>query len=842
MPSSPMDKSLIKMQFSLLALLMVLGTGRAVAQRNPNGNPCGSPQSDTGYFSLPGTSEDLPVGSVLHHFEFFGSHQEIITSLVGGSDYFTYDDVSRNLTVVKQLQVPPDGGEILLMLECTILRSEGSRKTNWSVIISLIDINDNPPIFTKPHYNIDLSELSAIGASVITVSATDADPTNSYITYDVVEGPYSRYFTFANPSNGLLSLNEKIDYEASPTITLTVIAKDNPLKDDAHGDNVRLQPILNSTSEIIISILDGDDQNPLFQFPDQCIGLVAEATPQGTEVGVNPALTAYDPDYGINATVKYSLIPDPVDQDDQYFDLDPDTANVTLRNSALRRGKKFSLVVQATQKDDPNRYSRSLLRIYVQPANENVPHFEQDQYTSTLVENTPIGTIVTTVAAVDNDEGCNSYFMKEEEGSQGTILFYNFETVHSKFTINKKSGVITTKDSLSIDYKDTYSLTVTVTDGNNTDTTEVVVTVLKAETQNPVMSESSYQFDGRTETGMILGSVSATDGDVGSVITFSLVDTSGLFSINPVSGEISITGDAMNINKNEYTLFVLATDNDAPPRTASAPVTVTFSDVTPGGSVQYTDTETNLVVIIILAVLLGCLLLINIILIIYIYRRLKEGEFSMRRSFQHGLDLNTDKAVHYAEVSDPEGLAYKPTARHINLYQDVQIDGDSTTTQENPFHSSDEHENRSSLYYSYDLNPEVGSSRSNRPAYTSSSIRQGFSDSDANDPTYATVVKKNNAQAMHEVNEIALAYDTAISPMDTMSEHTSSVSTINDGLPSNYPHDQMGTYRGGLSGSTQRLVTPKGSVSRNGGIDNQGLDNAAMMSAPREKPDITVYY
>jgi hypothetical protein len=39
----------------------------------------------------------------------------------------------------------------------------------------------------------------------------------------------------------------------------------------------------------------------------------------------------------------------------------------------------------------------------VQEANENKPFFEQDQYSSTLVENTPIGTTVTTVLAIDND-------------------------------------------------------------------------------------------------------------------------------------------------------------------------------------------------------------------------------------------------------------------------------------------------------------------------------------------------------------------------------------------------------------------------------------------------------
>lgn len=191
------------------------------------------------------------------------------------------------------------------------------------------------------------------------------------------------------------------------------------------------------------------------------------------------------------------------------------------------------------------------------------------------------------------------------------------------------------------------------------------------------------------------------------------------------------------------------------------------------------------------------------------------------RSFQHGLDLNTGKDIHYAQVADPaEGLAYKSTRHSMFLYSDVQIDGDSTTTQENPFHSSDERGTHSSIYYSYDLHPELASSSSTRPGYPSSGSKHGYSeDSDGADPLYAKIVKPTSPQAMHEVNEIALAYDTAISPMDGASERTSSVSTINGSVPT-FPTDHMGTFRGGLSGSTQRLVTPKGSVSRKGGVSS----------------------
>ena len=102
--------------------------------------------------------------------------------MVGTNQYLRYDGLSRNLTVVNKMRVPSGGGNLELMLQCTILNSGGSRTVrqspgSWTrsvillfsiiqisirVIIHLIDINDHAPAFSQNQYEASIKEVSEI--------------------------------------------------------------------------------------------------------------------------------------------------------------------------------------------------------------------------------------------------------------------------------------------------------------------------------------------------------------------------------------------------------------------------------------------------------------------------------------------------------------------------------------------------------------------------------------------------------------------------------------------------------------------------------------------------------
>ena len=62
-----------------------------------------------------------------------------------------------------------------------------------------------------------------------------------------------------------------------------------------------------------------------------------------------------------------------------------------------------TVFLQASQRDNPDRYSTSLVRVIIQAANENPPRFVEKEYNVDLVENVPIGTTVARLEAFDND-------------------------------------------------------------------------------------------------------------------------------------------------------------------------------------------------------------------------------------------------------------------------------------------------------------------------------------------------------------------------------------------------------------------------------------------------------
>ena len=92
-----------------------------------------------------------------------------------------------------------------------------------------------------------------------------------------------------------------------------------------------------------------------------------------------------------------------------------------------------------------------------------------------------------------------------------------------------------------------------------------------------------------------------------------------LFSING-AGEVRLTGVPATLSKGSYELFLVVRDNGEPHRQDSAVVIVVVNAVS-GQVEQAPNQEMNMVAIILLSVVCGCLLLIIAILVVYIYKK-----------------------------------------------------------------------------------------------------------------------------------------------------------------------------------------------------------------------------
>ncbi|XP_041654110.1 cadherin-related family member 2-like [Cheilinus undulatus] len=130
--------------------------------------------------------------------------------------------------------------------------------TTTSVVINIIDINDNNPKFPEPSYTFHVSENSPIGTVVAQITATDADEPdteNSQIKYRIETSRYSDLFTI-DPDTGVLTNSGELDYEAlDGSIELNVTATDKGV------------PPLSATVPVIININEVNEVHLEFSSP-----------------------------------------------------------------------------------------------------------------------------------------------------------------------------------------------------------------------------------------------------------------------------------------------------------------------------------------------------------------------------------------------------------------------------------------------------------------------------------------------------------------------------------------------------------------------------------------------
>lgn len=119
---------------------------------------------------------------------------------------------------------------------------------NFTIVqVKVIDRNDNPPVFTRTHYQAAVNEDAYEGTILMTLTTTDKDIAMDTEThYYIIDGdPEGR---FKVRDNGDIYVNRHLDRERIPRYTLVVAATDG---------------VFVSTATVTIDILDANDNSPV---------------------------------------------------------------------------------------------------------------------------------------------------------------------------------------------------------------------------------------------------------------------------------------------------------------------------------------------------------------------------------------------------------------------------------------------------------------------------------------------------------------------------------------------------------------------------------------------------
>ena len=173
--------------------------------------------------------------------------------------------------------------------------SDGTFNDTADVIITVMDLNDNPPIFSSPVYSVSISEVAPINSTVISLTATDNDSgTNSYIAYSIVTGNINN--TFFMSTDGVLKVNRPLDFEHISMYNLTVIASDGG------------SPSLTGTTTVFVNITDHNDVSPVILLANNQISYQE----QSGVIDLAGDINVIDPDTNLlqEATVVFSTVSD----------------------------------------------------------------------------------------------------------------------------------------------------------------------------------------------------------------------------------------------------------------------------------------------------------------------------------------------------------------------------------------------------------------------------------------------------------------------------------------------------------------------------------------------------
>ncbi|XP_053799825.1 cadherin EGF LAG seven-pass G-type receptor 1 isoform X3 [Vidua chalybeata] len=164
-------------------------------------------------------------------------------------------------------------------------------KASVDIQVTVLDINDNPPVFEKDEFDVFVEENSPVGSIVARISAADPDEgTNAQIMYQIVEGNIPEVFQL-DLLNGDLTALMDLDYESRTEYVIVVQATSAPLV---------------SRATVHIRLLDQNDNPPVLQDFQILFNNYVTNKSNSFPSGVIGKIPAHDPD--VSDSLAYTFV------------------------------------------------------------------------------------------------------------------------------------------------------------------------------------------------------------------------------------------------------------------------------------------------------------------------------------------------------------------------------------------------------------------------------------------------------------------------------------------------------------------------------------------------------
>ena len=389
--------------------------------------------------------EDSTVGSELLTISCSDADGDILRySLVENASVFQLTQSGTQTAALSLLA--PVNSDVLSTHLLHITVSDGEHTLQIAVFVYVKPNNEHVPTFHRSIYDCSVPEITDIGSVICTVVAADGDSgPDGEISYSIASGNDDNIFAM-NSKSGEIVLSGHIDYEQIQGYHILVQASDNG------------NPPLSSSVQVRITVLDSNDNAPIIS------PLITATIAENTAVGsVVTDIVCVDVDSGSNGDVTLTIESlsavnsEGIEVDETgLFSIDSLTQELILESSPdYETSVLYTFTLTCRDNGSLTLSSSSTVIVSISPLNEFAPAISQVNYSTTIAENSGIGTSVLQIIATDNDSGPdgNVVFSIEPEGSGIAFL-----------QISSTSGLITTRQLLNCDWGREHSFIITATD------------------------------------------------------------------------------------------------------------------------------------------------------------------------------------------------------------------------------------------------------------------------------------------------------------------------------------------------------------------------------------------
>ncbi|XP_055498753.1 protocadherin gamma-C5-like [Leucoraja erinacea] len=432
------------------------------------------------------------------------------------------------------------------------------RSATAQILITVLDFNDNPPVFDHNIYRGSVSENALRGTLVLKIQANDLDEgLNAELTYRLHDATLRRvqHLFSLDPRTGEILVKGPLDFEEVNSYSLDIQAQD-------HGS-----PAMTGHCKVVIKVIDANDNAPEIRVTSAS-NKIQEDTPPGSFISL---IYVIDRDSETNGQVRCEIqknVPFRLQKTSNHYKL---VTSETLDREAI---SEYNILVSAWDLGSPSLSTNKTIEISISDINDNAPQFSETSHNVYVMENNAAGASVSTVTAMDPDLDLNSH------------VSYSFLDNHIQnlpvstyLTINTINGTIYALRPFDYEELKNFQIHVQARDAGVprlSSSATMNVIILDQNDNAPVIVSPSEQSGPATvevvpETagqGYLVTKIIANDADSGqnARLFYQMMKSTatGLYNIGQHSGEVRTARNILQSDNALQTLVILVKDNGQP--------------------------------------------------------------------------------------------------------------------------------------------------------------------------------------------------------------------------------------------------------------------------------------